>query len=187
LKGRDIVSVDTLLSDIDEILENAKTVPFSGKVMVDADQISTIIEEVRFNMPEEFTKARKIATERRDILNDAQNTADEIIGKAEQIAKGMIEKHEITAGARKAAEEIVQQARAEASELLETTRREANSIMEQAHKWSTDIRESAGEYVEDIIKTSDDALTQSVNEIRRARQQLRVAASKKTEQKPDLG
>ncbi|HZJ75223.1 MAG TPA: hypothetical protein VFD25_01415 [Clostridia bacterium] len=181
------MSVDTLLSDIDEILENAKTVPFSGKVMVDADQISTIIEEVRFNMPEEFTKARKIATERRDILNDAQNTADEIIEKAEQIAKGMIEKHEITAGARKAAEEIVQQARAQASELLETTRREANSIMEQAHKWSTDIRESAGEYVEEIIKTSDDVLTQSVNEIRRARQQLRVAASKKTEQKPDLG
>ncbi|MGI6746323.1 MAG: hypothetical protein ACOX45_09405 [Acutalibacteraceae bacterium] len=181
------MSIDTLLGDIDEILENAKSVPFSNKVMVEAEQIMNIVEEIRFNMPEEFTKARKIATERRDILNDAQNTADDIIVKAEERANGMIQEHEITAGARKAAEDIVQQARVQASELLETTRREANSIMEQAHKWSTDIRTSAGDYVEEIISTSDEALTKSVNEIRRARQQLRVAASKKTEQKPNLG
>ncbi len=181
------MSIDTLLGDIDEILENAKSVPFSNKVMIEAEQIMNIVEEIRFNMPEEFTKARKIATERRDILNDAQNTADDIVTKAEEKANEMIQEHEITAGARKAAEDIVQQARAQASELLETTRREANSIMEQAHKWSTDIRTSAGDYVEEIISTSDEALTKSVNEIRRARQQLRVAAAKKTEQKPDLG
>lgn len=181
------MSIDTLLGEIDEILENSKSVPFSNKVKVDAEQIMNIVEEIRFNMPEEFTRARKIATERRDILNDAQSTANDIIEKAENQARGMIEEHEITAGARKTAEEIVQQARTQASELMETTRREANSIMEQAHNWSTDIRTSAGDYVEEIIRTSDEVLTQNVNEIRKARQQLRVAAAKKTEPKPDLG
>ncbi len=181
------MSIDTLLNDIDVILEEAKSVPFSNKVMVEAEQLKSIIDEIRFNMPEEFTQARKIAAERRDILNDAQSTADDIIAKSEQKAKGLVEEHEITAGARRAAEEIMQQARAQASELMEMTRREANSMMETANKWSTDMRTSAGNYVEEIIKTSDDVLTQSVNEIRRARQQLRIAASKKTEPKPDLG
>ena len=181
------MSIDTLLNDLDAILDEAKTVAFSDKVKVDAEQIRNIVGEIRLNMPEEFNIARKIASERRDILNDAQNTADDIVVKAEQKAKGLVEEHEITAGARRAAEEIMQQARAQASELMETTRREANSMMEAANKWSTDMRASAGNYVEEIIKTSDDVLTQSVNEIRRARQQLRIAASRKTEPRPDLG
>lgn len=181
------MSIDKLLEGVDTILEQAKAVPFSGKVMVDAEEIRGIIDEVRLNMPEEFTKARKIAAERRDILNEAQTMADDIIAKAEAKAKGMIEAHEITAGARESANEIMQQARVQASELMETTRREANDMMEQAHKWSTDMRDGALQFVEEIINSSDETLTESVNEIRRTRQQIRVAAAKKPEPRPDLG
>ena len=181
------MSIETKLDELGSVFDEAKPFPLSNKVMIDLDTVRGILDEIRLNMPEELLKARQIASERRDILNEAQNDADVLISKAEDKARGMIEEHEITAGARNAANEIMQNARVQASELMETTRREANDIMEQAHKWATDIRTSAGEYVEEIIRTSDEALAESLNEVRKARQQLRVAASRKTEPRPDVG
>lgn len=181
------MSVELLIGDIEVILDEAKPVPFSDKLKVDAEEIKGILDKIRSEMPEEVNQARRIANERRTILDDAQLNADDIIAQAKKEASEMIEAHNITKEAQAHANDIIKQARVEASELLESTRHQANDIMEQAHKWATDIRTGASEFVEDIIKKSDDVLTESVNEIRRTRQQLRIAAAKKVEQKPDLG
>ena len=54
------MSIETILNDIDQIIEEAKSVPFSSKRMVDAEEISQMIEEIRLNMPVEITQAKKI-------------------------------------------------------------------------------------------------------------------------------
>ena len=54
-------------------------------------------------------------------------------------------------------------------------------MTEQAQKWASDLRTSAGEYVENIVATADEALTNSVNEIRKARMSLRSAAQQSKE------
>ncbi|NMP36707.1 MAG: hypothetical protein GX051_01065 [Clostridiales bacterium] len=180
------MSIEATLNEIDGILDEARPVPLTNKVMIDAQAIKTAIEDIRLNMPDEIMQARKVASERRDILNTATVSSEAIIAQAEEKAKTLVQEHEITIGAKNAANEIMQQARSEANELLEAARKEANDMMEQAHRWANDMRTSAGEYVEEIVKTADEALTVGVEEIRRARKQLRVAASRKTDSKPSI-
>ncbi|MBE6827388.1 MAG: ATPase [Ruminococcaceae bacterium] len=170
------MSIENLLDEIEDVLDNSKNVMFSSKVSVDADELREIIKDIRLNMPDELTKARKIATERKDILDTAQNTADGIIEEAHKQAAEIISEHAITKGAEENAAEIIQEARTQATEILEQARGNASEITEQARKWATDLRTNAGRYVENIVITADEALTASVNEIRKARMSLRKEA-----------
>ncbi|MBQ3889163.1 MAG: hypothetical protein II738_05395 [Clostridia bacterium] len=180
------MSIETILNDIDQIIEEAKSVPFSSKRMVDAEEISQMIEEIRLNMPVEITQAKKIAQERRDILNEAEANAEEIIAKARERANLMIEEHQITKEARENAMNIMQQANNEASATLNKAKAEAREVTEKAETWSNDIRANASNYVENIIRDTDETLTNSVNDIRRLRQSVRDALHANMPTKPNF-
>ena len=173
------MTIESLLEEIDTILDEGKTVPFTSNLLVDAAAIKTAIEDIRLNMPDELMQARKIESERKEILAAAQDNADKIIEKAHLRAKEIISEDEITRGAEAQAEEIIQQAKAQSNEIMEKTRDAATELTEQARNWSREMRSSASEYVESIVGIADETLTNSVNEIRRARQTLKAAAHPK--------
>ncbi len=173
------MTIENLLEEIETILEEGKTVPFTSNLLVDTNAIKTVIEDIRLNMPDELMQARKIASERKEILAGAQDNADQIIEKAHLRAKEIISEDEITRGAEAQAAEILQQARANANEIVEQARASAAELTEQARAWSKEMRNSASEYVESIVAVADETLTNSVNEIRRARQHLRAASQSK--------
>lgn len=169
--------IEDLLEDIETEIDNAKSIPFSSRLSVDGERIKSLIEDIRMNMPDEIMKARKIASERKEIIDNATNSANDIIEDANKEAKEIISENEITKGAEKAAADIMQQARSNATEIIEQARATASELSENAQKWSAELRRTAGEYVEGIVVTADEALTNSVNEIRKARMSLRNAAA----------
>ena len=180
------MSIDTLLNDMDTVIEEGRSVPFSSKLAVDVEELKRIIEDIRLNMPVEITQAKKIAAERRDILNAAEANAEEIIIKARQRADLMVEEHQITKEAKEAALAIMQQAKDESNMLLEASKAKANEIMTKAERWSGDMRKNASAYVEGVIKDTDDTLTRSVNDIRTLRQSLHDALNAGVEPRPDF-
>lgn len=173
------MTIESLIEEIETIIDEGKSMPFTSNVMVDAAAIRTAIEDIRLNMPDELMQARKIASERKEILAGAQESADKIIEKAHLRAKEIISEDEITRGAEAQAAEIMQQARANANEIIEQARASAAQLTEQARNWSREMRKSAGEYVESIMAVADETLTNSVNEVRRARQHLKAASQAK--------
>lgn len=177
------MTIESLLDEIEEILEEGKSVPFTSNLLLDVNEIKRVIEDIRLNMPDELMQARKIASERKEILTAAQNSADEIIAQAHKQANELVQEHEITKGAEAAAADIMAQARAQAAEIVEGARATASELTDQAQKWANDMRTSAGEYVENIVALADESLTNSVNEIRRARQSLRAASQRKRVEK----
>lgn len=180
------MSIDTLLRDMDTVLDEGKTVPFSNKLMVDVEELKRLIEDIRLNMPQEITQAKKIAAERRDILNAADADAEEILEKARQKADLMVEEHQITKEAREAARGIMQQAKNESELLIENSKERARDIMDKAEKWSGDMRRNASNYVESIIRDTDETLTKSVNDIRQLRQSVRDALGHTGDSRPNL-
>ena len=170
-------NIETSLENIDRILAEAKAMPFSTKLLIDEEELSRLVEDIRLNMPVEITQAKKIAQERRDILNDAEAHAEEIVDKARQRADIMIEQHQITKEAKAAADGILQQARDAAAAVRAEAKTHAREIMDKAERWSDDIRRSASTYVETIIRDTDETLTKSVNEVRKLRQSVRDALS----------
>ncbi|MBO4862440.1 MAG: ATPase [Firmicutes bacterium] len=100
-----------LLDELDEIIELASTVPVVKKVMVDPNEITEIVKEIRVELPDEIQQAQWIKNERTRILDDAKAEYDKIIAEAQEKAAKLVEQDEITLRAKSRADEIMRVAR----------------------------------------------------------------------------
>ena len=65
------MDVFVLLDRLDDILYNAKAVPFTGQVRVDRTEIEDIVDQMRSTIPEEIKEARAIVARERENVTDA--------------------------------------------------------------------------------------------------------------------
>ena len=100
-----------LLDELEEIIEVAGNVPLSKKVVVDPNEISEIIKEIRAELPDEIQQAQWIMSERQRILEEAKNEYNSIINEAQEKAEKHIASDEITIKAKARAEELIKNAK----------------------------------------------------------------------------
>ena len=100
-----------LLDEIDEIIETSSGVPLVKKVMVDPDEISDIVKEIRQTLPDEIQQAQWIKNERQRILDEAKSEYESIISDAKKKAAALVENDEITVTAKAKADEIIRVAK----------------------------------------------------------------------------
>ena len=145
--------VDDLISELQDLVADAKTLPLSGgKVIVEAEKIYDILDEIQDTLPAEVRQAKNIVADRSQIIAEAKKEAEDIIRAAEDRKKQMIEQSE-----------VMRAAKAEAAELL-------NDVKAKA----AEMRKAANDYVENIMKRTDDAITAQLTELRKTRQNLRI-------------
>lgn len=145
--------VDELISELQDLIADAKTLPLSGgKVIVEAEKIYDILDEIQDTLPAEVRQAKNIVADRSQIIAEAKREAEDIIRAAEERKKQMIEQSE-----------VMREAKAEAAELL-------NDVKAKA----AEMRKAANDYVENIMKRVDDAITAQLTELRKTRQNLRI-------------
>ena len=145
--------VDELINELQDLVADAKSVPLTGgKVIVEAEKIYDILDEIQDTLPAEVRQAKNIVADRSQIIAEAKKEAEDIIRAAEDRKKAMIEESE-----------IMRAAKAEATELL-------NEVKSKA----AEMRKAANDYVENIMKKTDDAITAQLTELRKTRQNLRI-------------
>ena len=96
-----------LLDELDEIIELASSVPVVRKVMVDPNEITEIVKEIRLELPDEIQQAQWIKNERTRILDEAKAEYENIIKDAQEKADRLVEQDEITIKAKERADEIL--------------------------------------------------------------------------------
>ena len=96
-----------LLDELDEIIEVASSVPVVRKVMVDPNEITEIVKEIRLELPDEIQQAQWIKNERQRILDEAKAEYESILNEARQKADALVENDEITVKAKARADEIL--------------------------------------------------------------------------------
>lgn len=154
------MTIDEILEMMDELLDKAVTVPFSGKkCMVDTDQLREYIDNIRYNLPTEIKRAKEMVADRSVILTDANAQAEEIIKKAEEKAKILISEEEIVKQAKEAADDLTAQAKA----------------------MDISIRRAMVEKLDSILGESERSITKTLNEIKSMREAVK-AVSNKTEE-----
>ena len=100
-----------LLDELDEIIELASSVPVVRKVMVDPNEVTEIVKEIRLELPDEIQQAQWIKNERTRILDEAKAEYDNIIKEAQEKAAALVEQDEITIRAKERADEILRVAK----------------------------------------------------------------------------
>ena len=143
------MNIEDLLDQIDEMLDGSWG--FAGKSVLNTEKLRDYIDDIRLNMPQEIKQARSIVAEKGDIINTAKREAESIIKAAEEKAKALVAEEEITRLAQAKAVEIVNGAQVKSKEM----------------------RGAAQDFVDDLMKKTDEELTQTLAEVRKARASLR--------------
>lgn len=140
-------SIENYLAQIEDILEDSKNVPFSGKVAVDRDMIYDIIDEMRLHFPEEIKEAQKVMDNREKYVKDAEKRASLIIEEAKKEADNILKDAENKATRLTGEHEIYKRAVQEGETLLEEAKQDAKNL-----------RINAMDYADEILAKSEQAI-----------------------------
>lgn len=146
-----MTSIEKLIAGIEEELEAAWQLPMSGgKVLVDTKNIMKMINEVKENLPMEIVQAKKIVQDRSEIIDRARAEAETIMKTSEEKVKQLINQNEI----------------------VKASKAQAKAIINEATDQAKSLKKSSDEYAVNIMKDLDDAVTNSLAEIRKVRSML---------------
>lgn len=131
----------SVLEALEDLVEKSVSVPFSGRCLVDRDEILEIIKEVRLKLPDDIKQAKWVKEERQRILLEAQKEASAILKDAESKIASLIDEHEITKKAYEQANEIIGNAQKNAREIRLGTRDYADSVLNKVEEILRDTME----------------------------------------------
>lgn len=142
------MKVDDLILQLQDLINDAKSMPFSGgKVIVSSEEVYDIIDQIQDAMPAEVRQAKNIVADRKQIITEANRESENIIRAAEERKKVMLNQSE-----------IVREAQAKAKE-----------IIEDAKQKSAEIRKAANVYVDSIMKRTEESLSTQLGEVKKTR------------------
>ncbi len=125
-----------LLDELEDIIDKGASVPFSGRCILERDELMDILQELKLKLPDDLKQAKWIKEERQRILREAQIEADDIIKAANEKGISMINEHEITQQAIEQARQIIDRAKAEARAIQDSSFNYADSLLETVEKVS---------------------------------------------------
>jgi len=131
--------IESFLIQIEDILEESKAVPFSGKIAVDKDAIYDIIDEIRLHMPDALKEAQKVNDNREKYIKDAEKRSASIVDSATKEAEDILKDADAKAARMINDHEIYRRAAAEAEELLEESKLDARNIRLNAMDYADEI------------------------------------------------
>jgi len=149
-----IPDTQTLLVQLQETLDAARSMPLSASVMVNREEFGEILQEAIDGLPEELRQARWLLKERDDVLERAEREAERIIDVARVRAERMVERTEVVREARRAAEDTVN----------------------QAAKVAAQMRLEAEDYVDRKLAAFEVVLDRTMQQVAKGRERLSVHA-----------
>lgn len=140
-----------ILETLEDVVERSISVPFSGRCLIDKEEILEIIKEIRLKLPDDIKQAKWVKEERQRILMEAQKEANSIVKDAENKISSLVDEHEITKKAYERANEIISNAQKNAREIRLGTKEYADSILNK---------------VEEILKDTLDVIKMNREELK---------------------
>ncbi|HAS73125.1 MAG TPA: hypothetical protein DCS67_03165 [Clostridiales bacterium UBA8960] len=141
-----------LLEEFEDKLEAAPSVPLTGKILVDRQELLSIIKDINMLLPDEYQQVRFIKSQKSQILEEANNIADELINNARHEELRIIEtaraqETEMLISATNRAKELVNE-----HEIMRQARVKAQELLADAESKGEGIRSSSYDYAEEVMK-----------------------------------
>lgn len=144
--------IEEIIEEIEEYVDECKPSAFSpSKIIVNRDELESLLEELRTKTPEEIKRYQKIISNKEAILADAQNKADAIIAQAQIQTNELVSEHQ-----------IMQQAYAKANEIIVLATKNAQDMLDKATEDANSIRMGAITYTDDLLNTIESVISNSM-------------------------
>ena len=138
------------IEDLKDLLEVSSTIPLTGKVMVDKEEVNELLNQIESQFPQDLAEAQSIRDRKDEIVNEANMQAKQIIQAAHVEAQKLVSEDEITLAAQE----------------------QAREIMNRAELESDQIRLSARDYVDNMLENTQVHLSEMIKTINENRKEL---------------
>ena len=140
--------IEDLITVLYDTIQDAKSVPLSAdKCILERDRILDMLDEIIAQLPAELKQSRTIVESRNELIGQARRESESIIRQAQEKAKQMVTQEAIYTETKRQCEEMVRQTQARIKEL----------------------RRVSNEYMDDALRRTEEAIAQSLNEVRDTR------------------
>lgn len=145
--------IESIIEEIEDYLDSCKSAAFSSnKIVVNRDDMDSLIDELKTKTPVEIKRYQKIINNQEAILNDARKKAAAIIEEAQVQTTELLSEHE-----------IMRKAYAQANEVVMVATKQANEMLDKATNDANDIRTGAIAYTDSLLKSVQEILATSID------------------------
>lgn len=120
-----------LIDRLESLVQKGFRVPLTPFVILNEDEILSLIDKLRLSLPQELEEARRVLEERDLILSGAQEEAEKIISRARDKALEILSEHEIVKKAEAKARSIEEKALKRAQELTQGADQYALGVLQE--------------------------------------------------------
>ena len=161
--------IEDIITTLYDTIQDAKSLPLaSDKCIVERDKLLDMLDEIIAQLPSELKQSRTIVESRNELIGQARREAETIVRQAQEKAQELV-----------AQEAIYQEARRQCQEMYDNAQQKIASL-----------RKVSNEYMDDALRRTEEAIAQSLNEVRETRVKFRALTeaqeTRKTELAPEV-
>ena len=147
--------IEDLITVLYDTIQDAKSVPLSAdKCILERDKILDMLDEIIAQLPAELKQSRTIVESRNELIGQARRESETIIRQAQEKANQLVTQ-----------EAIYQEAQRQSQELLMQTQIRM-----------AELRKVSNEYMDDALLRTEEAIAQSLAEVRDTRTKFKALA-----------
>ena len=118
-----------IIEYMEEAVDKAFTIPLTGKIVLDKEEILDYIQEMRLSYPDEVKEAKWVKEEIERIISEAEARSDAMLKTAETKMLQMVDENEITKQAQEYSNNMIEDAKAQSAKLITDSDQYADDIL----------------------------------------------------------
>ena len=147
--------IEDLITVLYDTIQDAKSVPLSAdKCILERDRILDMLDEIIAQLPAELKQSRTIVESRKELIGQARRESESIIRQAQEKANQLV------------TEEVIYQ----------EAQRQSQELLQQTQTRMAELRRVSNEYMDDALLRTEEAIAQSLAEVRDTRTKFRALA-----------
>jgi len=131
------MKVSEIIDELRFMIENGDKVPLTKKVLIDSDYMLDLIAELEEELPVAIGEAEELLSKRQEILDDAENRADEeikkIIAEVDVVKEAQEVANEIRVGVNEYADELLAEIESSLEKKLNEIRKNRTELQPKEH------------------------------------------------------
>lgn len=157
--------IEDIISSLYDMIQDARALPLGAdKCILDRDKVLDMLDEIIAQLPSELKQSRTIVESRNELIGQARREAENIVRQAQQKAQELV-----------AQEAVYQEARRQCQEMYDKTQ---SRIAE--------LRKVSNEYMDDALRRTEEAIAESLGDVRETRVRFRALTEKQENRQVEL-
>ena len=147
------MKLSNLIEKLEELISSGTGVPATGRVLMDRDKLTELVNQIRSSIPEDIQEAQDLLQMREKLINQALLEGRHIRSASEDEARSRVTESEITKEAKKRSGEIIEEAQHRAQRVLDETDAQVTTRRAGADKYTQETLLKLEEDLSQILTT----------------------------------